>query len=205
VPGSEGVKADDPSRARSQRCPWSGVPGGRRTYSPGFLTVGLREGADRAQTDGGEEHMQGHRERLDTGRGAQVTGVVLLLAGAAVFAASAVSAGFDLGEDLELGSAVHDFDHGPTAAWVAAAVLAILAGLAVVEPARASRWSWRTGIAALVLTVLVLAVLAALDRDRYDEVGLDVVPFVVAFFTVPVLIISAILRPPPSPDARRPS
>lgn len=143
--------------------------------------------------------MRSRREPPGIGRGAQVAGIALLLLGAAVFSASAVSSGFDLGEDLELGSAVHDVDHGPAAAWVAAVVLTALAALALVAPAAAGRWSRRAGIGALVLTILVLAALAVLDRSRFDDVGLDTIPFVVAFFTIPLLIVGIILEPPRSP------
>lgn len=43
-------------------------------------------------------------------RGVRMVGVVLVVLGAAVMGASAATSSFDLGEDLELGKAVHDVE-----------------------------------------------------------------------------------------------
>lgn len=132
-------------------------------------------------------------EHVGPKRGVRVTGIVLVLVGAVVMGASAASAKFDLGEDLELGQAVHDVDGGPAVAWAAAALLLAVAGLAVVSTTRAARVLTWLGIGAAVGTVIIVGVASLVDGSI---VGLGAVPFVLAFFSGPALLTSLFLKAP---------
>ena len=132
---------------------------------------------------------------------ARVFALVLLLLGAFTMGASAATSTFDLGEDLELGRAVHDVDGGPVLAWVAAAVLLALAGVALANPALAARLLIWVAVGAVVATLVTLTVLAAVDDDRSITTGLGAVPFVIAFFSVPAFVTSVLLAQ--GPDTTR--
>lgn len=138
--------------------------------------------------------MSAETEATSAGGVARVFAIVLLLLGAFTMGASAATSGFDLGEDLELGRAVHDVDGGPVLAWIAVVVLVALAGVAVANPTLASRLLIRVAIGAVVLTLVALAILAVVDDDRSITTGLGAVPFVIAFFSVPALVTSVLLR-----------
>jgi hypothetical protein len=140
-------------------------------------------------------------ERAGESRGvgiAGIAGIVLVLTGAAVSAASAASPGFDLGEDLELGQAVHDVEGGPIVAWVAAALLLAVAGMAIVNGQTAARWLTWLGVGAASVTVVCVVVLALAGPDRS---AFGAIPFVLAFFSVPALVTGLLLKQPPQRDA----
>jgi len=132
-------------------------------------------------------------ERAGKTRGVGIAGIVLVLTGAAVSGACAASPGFDLGEDLELGQAVHDVDGGPIMAWVVAALLLAVAGIALVDAQRAARWLTWLGIGAASVTVLSVVVLAIAGRDRST---FGAIPFVLVFFSVPALVTGLLLKSP---------
>lgn len=138
--------------------------------------------------------MSAETEATSAGGVARVFAIVLLLLGAFTMGASAATSGFDLGEDLELGRAVHDVDGGPVLTWIAAVVLLVLAGVAVANPILASRLLVWVAVGAPVLTVVTLAVLAVVDDDRPVATGFGAGPFVIAFFSVPAFVTSVLLR-----------
>lgn len=141
--------------------------------------------------------MNAEADTTGAGGVARVFALVLLLLGAVTMGASAATSTFDLGEDLELGRAVHDVDGGPVLAWVAAAVLLAIAGVALANPALASRLLIWVAVGAVALTLVTLAVLAAVDDDRSITTGLGAVPFVIAFFSVPAFVTSVLLAQVP--------
>ena len=124
-------------------------------------------------------------------RGPQITGIVLILLGAVVMGASAATASFDLGEDLELGKAVHDVQHGPLVAWAAAVVLVAAAGLAITTPVVAARVLMWLSVGAPVVTAVVVSLVSLATSSI---TGLAALPFVIAFFSVPAFITSLILN-----------
>ena len=146
--------------------------------------------------------MSAETEPTGAGGVARIFALVLLLLGAFTMGASAVTSTFDLGEDLELGRAVHDVDGGPVLAWVAAAVLLAIAGVALANPALASRLLIWVAVGAVALTLVTLAVLAAVDEDRSITTGLGAVPFVIAFFSVPAFVTSVLLAQVPDTTTR---
>lgn len=133
-------------------------------------------------------------QRAGSTRWIRITGIAFVLAGAVAMAASAASRGFDLGEDLELGRAVHDADGGPVIAWIAAAVLVVVAGVAVVSLRVAARLLSWLGIGAALATVMTVVALGLFGDDGF---GFAAIPFVVAFFSTPALIISLLFRQAP--------
>lgn len=138
--------------------------------------------------------MSAETEATGAGGVARVFAIMLLLLGAFTMGASAATSGFDLGEDLELGRAVHDVDGGPVLAWIAVVVLLVLAAVAVANPILASRLLVWMAVGALALTLVTLAVLAVVVDDRPVATGFGAVPFVIAFFSVPALVTSVLLR-----------
>jgi hypothetical protein len=120
--------------------------------------------------------------------------MVMLALGAAVWAGTSASAGFDLGEDLELGRAVHAVEGGPIAAGVGAAILATFIFAAFTNPMRASQWLVWLAIAALAVTALAIVIAAVVDGDNDNRVGLAALPFVGAFFSAPCVAVSAVLK-----------
>lgn len=122
-----------------------------------------------------------------------MVGVVLVVLGAAVMGASAATSSFDLGEDLELGKAVHDVEQGPLMAWFGAVVLLAVAVMAVVRPVSAARVLVWLSVGAAVGSVIFVSMFSVVDGSI---VGLDAVPFVIAFFSVPAFIASLLLKAP---------
>jgi hypothetical protein len=114
-----------------------------------------------------------------------VAGIALLVLGALVWGATAASSGFDLGEDLELGSAVHGAGGGPLAAWVVSALLVGIAVVARFDARRAATllvWVSAVGVAVVGAALVVRAL-----TGRFDIGDLQAIPFVVAFVAVPAL------------------
>jgi hypothetical protein len=137
--------------------------------------------------------------RHGAGAGAQrvlslVTAAFVLL-GAVVFALSASTAGFDLGEDLELGSAVHATEGGPGAAAVLAVLLAAVAVVAVIRPDIAG-WALLAIAVVSIGLVVVLAVVSALVSGGQPDVGWAAIPFTLFFVTLPCVVASLLLRVP---------
>jgi hypothetical protein len=119
-------------------------------------------------------------------------GIALVLIGALIAAASAASAEFDLGEDLDLGRAVHESVAGQVAAWAVAALLAGTAVVAVVDARIAGSLLRWIAIAGAVASLVAVAVVGLVDRGDLDR-ALEVVPFVVVLFTVPAYVVSVLL------------
>ena len=114
-----------------------------------------------------------------------------LLLGAAVWGAAAASADFDLGEDLELGRAVH----GGAGPWVAASAALLLVAIGVLGiwwPKVCGLVLLGSAVAAVVLTAALAITSTVLDSDTID-VSLEAIPFVVAFYAVPSVIPSVFL------------
>ncbi len=139
--------------------------------------------------------MMLHIEQTGPTAGIRITGIVMVLIGAALAVASAASAAFDLGEDLELGRAIHDVDGGPLMAWIAAALLVAVAGVALVNANLAARLLTWAGVGAAVAAV-VLAVASALT-DGVADVGFGAIPFVIAFFSFPAIVTSLLFKATP--------
>jgi hypothetical protein len=120
-----------------------------------------------------------------------VLATLTLVVGALVWGAAAASSDFDLGADLELGRPVHGTAVGPAAAGLAAALLVGIAVLSWFDTRRAASLLVRVAIAAVGLTGVGLVVRAI--SGRFEAGDLQAIPFVVAFFVVPVLVTAVIL------------
>ena len=115
--------------------------------------------------------------------------------GAVVFGLSAWSSTFDLGEDLELGKAVHETQMGPGAAAVLAFLLAVVALVALVRPRIAGSALLTIGVVSLVL-VVVLVIGSALVSGDQSDIGLPAIPFTLFFVTLPSVLAGLLLRTP---------
>lgn len=120
-----------------------------------------------------------------------ILATIALGAGALVWGAAAASADFDLGADLELGRPVHGTGVGPAAAGLAAAVLVVVAVVSWVDLRRAMRVLVWVAVAAVGLTGVGLVVRAV--SGRFEVGDLQAIPFVVAFFAMPALVVAVIL------------
>jgi hypothetical protein len=136
-----------------------------------------------------------HRTGGEVGRVRSLFAVALVLLGAVVFGLSASSATFDLGEDLQLGDAVHAVKGGPAAAAVLAALLVGVAVLGLIRPSIAGWMLLLLGLTCLGLVVLLAVVSAAVPGVRLD-VGWSAIPFTVFFVSLPCALISLLLRTP---------
>jgi FtsH-binding integral membrane protein len=141
------------------------------------------------------ESGDGRRTANGVRRVFSLIAVALVLIGAALFGLSAWDAAFDLGEDLELGKAVHATQGGPEAAAILAALLAVVALVALMRPSIAGWLLLVIGVVSLGL-VVVLVVTSALVEGDQPDVGLDAIPFTLFFVSLPCLTTSLLLRTP---------
>ena len=138
---------------------------------------------------------QAHSTGGEVGRVRSLFAAALMLLGAVVFGLSASSVTFDLGEDLELGDAVHAVEGGPAAAAALAALLVGVAVLALIRPSAAGWMLLLIGLTCLGLAVLLAVGSAAVPGARLD-IGWSAIPFTVFFVSLPCALVSLLLRIP---------
>jgi Protein of unknown function (DUF2510) len=131
----------------------------------------------------------------EVGRVRSLVAVALVLLGALIFALSAWSAAFDLGEDMELGDAVHAAQGGPAAAAVLASLLVVVALVGVVRPSVAGLALVVIGLTCLGLVVL-LAVVSAFVQGADLDIGWSAIPFTAFFVSLPCILTSLLFRTP---------